>query len=252
MGADDTNLVPPGHRFDVVWRGYHRRQVKEYIDFELRMLTADRDAALGMVCELAHLLDESRTELSRLRERFDALCRAPLSPHALGDRLRRVVELARAEASDIVIRARVRAEHVRRRSTADIQRREARAERRRRLIEEDFEIAMAARRAAALRGLREHEAACRAEADRLVREASENAARRIASATARVASLEDARRHLAHQLRLARGLFLRTYALVDPLDGNGNGHALGVMNGTAGPCDGEPAESPVIVGKEAR
>ena len=35
----ERDPVPLGHRFDVVWRGYDRRQVDEYLDDGLRALT---------------------------------------------------------------------------------------------------------------------------------------------------------------------------------------------------------------------
>ena len=97
--------------FDVVWRGYSRRQVKEFIDRELRWLTADRDAAITMVCKLTSLLGESRAEVRRLRERFDEQCREPLPAGAVSERMRRLVEMAHAEAAQIVARARARMTH---------------------------------------------------------------------------------------------------------------------------------------------
>jgi cell division septum initiation protein DivIVA len=110
--ADDSDPVPLGHRFDVVWRGYDRRQVEEYLEVELRTLTEDRDAATRLVCDLARLLDDTRAQVYRLRERYDELCLAPFSADAVDARLRRLVELAHADASNIVMRARVRADRI--------------------------------------------------------------------------------------------------------------------------------------------
>lgn len=214
-GAGESDPVPLGNRFDVVWRGYDRRQVEEYIEAELRTLTADRDAATALVCDLAGLLDEARAERWRLRERYDALCRAPLSASAVDARLRRQVEMAHAEASNIVMRARARAEHVRFAAVEDAARQAGAAAERRRLVEEDFRIAMSARRAEVMRDLCAHEAACRTEAERLVLDAQETAALQVAAATAQVESLWQVQQRLANRLRAVRGLFLRTYALVD-------------------------------------
>ena len=217
----ERDPVPLGHRFDVVWRGYDRRQVNEYVDDELRALTLDRDAATTMVCDLVKLLDEARAEVWRLRERYDWLCRSPFAQDAVDERLRRRIELATAEASAIVVRARVRAEHIRVTAAERVAGAEAEAAYRRRRVEEDFSLAMASRRTELMRGLREHEAACRAEAERLVRAADQAAARRVASAAAQVAALHAAQRCLVHRLRAVRGLFLRACALVDPLTGVG-------------------------------
>jgi colicin import membrane protein len=220
MVADADDPVPLGYRFDVVWRGYHRRQVDEYVEVALRYLTADRDAAINLVCNLTRLLEQSRSQARHLRERYDRLCRTPLAPDALGERVRRVVQLAQAEASEIVTRARARAEHIRLGAAEDAARQLARAEQRRQQIEADFQTAMSARRAESLRRLRVYEAARRAEADRVVREAREEAARRLASAAAQVETLHDVQRRLAQRLRAVRGLFLRTCSLVDPPDGD--------------------------------
>jgi colicin import membrane protein len=217
VGAGEGDPVPLGHPFDVVWRGYDRRQVEEYLEVELRTLAEDRDAATGLVCDLARLLDETRAQVCRLRERYDELCLAPLAAAAVEVRLRRRVEVAHAEASNIVMRARVRAEHLRLAATEEAVREAAAAVRRRQRVEDDFQIAMAVRRAEVMRELRAHEAVCRAEAERLVRDAQETAARQVAAATAQVESLRQVQQRLAHRLRSVRGLFLRTYALADPM-----------------------------------
>jgi hypothetical protein len=210
--------VPPGCRFDVVWRGFSRRQVNDYVDFELRVLTADRDAAVAMVDNLTALLEASRMANRQLQQRLDRLCRQPLSPDAIGERTRRQIEMARAEATQIVTRARAAGENIRITAAEDARRHEEHAERRRRQIEEDFQIAMAARRAEAMRRIREHEQSCRAEADRLVADARRAADRQIASALAQVHALQTVRRQLAHRLRIVRGLFLRACELIDPID----------------------------------
>jgi hypothetical protein len=217
VGAGEGDPVPLGQRFDVVWRGYDRRQVEEYLEVELRTLAEDRDAATGLVCDLARLLDETRAQVCRLRERYDELCLAPLAAAAVDVRLRRRVEVAHAEASNIVMRARVRAEHLRLAAAEEAAQEAAAAVRRRQRVEDDFRIAMALRRAEVMRELRAHETVCRAEAERLVRDAQETAARQVAAATAQVESLRQIQQRLAHRLRSVRGLFLRTYALADPM-----------------------------------
>jgi hypothetical protein len=215
----DADPVPLGHRFDVVWRGYHRRQVNEYVDLALGWLAADRDTAVNLVYELALQLEECRSETLRLRQRIDQICREPMSPDAVADRLRRHVEIACGQASDTIARARARADHLRIAALDEVRRQEAAVERRRQQVEEDFQLAMAARRDEAMRILRGYERACRDEADRLVRNAREDAARRVAAATRQVETLHRLRDQLARRLRLARGLFLRAGAILEADDG---------------------------------
>jgi hypothetical protein len=214
-GIDPADPVPPGHRFDVVWRGYHRRQVREYVNLQLRWLTEDRDAAMKMVGTLTELLEESRSRTRLLQERLDRICRTPLSPDAVAERLGRQVAIARAEAARIITGARARAEHIRVAAAEDAVRQATAAERRRRQVEEDFRIAMAERRAAIMRSLREHETACRAEADQLVRDAGQAAARQLASARSQVESLRGLQQHLARRMRLVHGLLSRASALIE-------------------------------------
>ncbi len=168
-----------------------------------------------MVYKLSRLLNENRAELQRLRERFDAQCRTPLPSAAVSERMRRLVEIARAEASDIVTRARARADHIQTEAAETALRHETRAERRRSRIEEDFQLAIAARRTEALRSLRDYETCRRAEADRLVHDAHQHAEHQLASAAAQLETLRGMRAHLAHRLNLVRNLFLRTSALLD-------------------------------------
>ncbi|MGW4113506.1 cellulose-binding protein [Actinosynnema sp. NPDC004786] len=77
----------------------------------------------------------------------------------------------------------------------------------------DFELAMNARRAESLEAMAAEEAAARARADRLVREAQEHARRIVAEARQRVDELRDRRDRIAAGLRGARELL----AEADPL-----------------------------------
>jgi cell division septum initiation protein DivIVA len=215
-GDEDADLVPHGYRFDVVWRGFNRRQVREYLDIELGMLTTDRNAAMATMCDLAELLEQSRAEIDDLRERLDRVCQASLPPASVDERLRRLGELAHDEAAAIVASARETAERLQGASLERIRLQGERTERRRQEIEDDFQIAMAARRTEAMRALAEYETTRRAEADRLVREADEVARRRIASATTQVNALRETHRRLAGRLRTVRGMLVRACALVGP------------------------------------
>lgn len=118
MSALDTRdeLVPLHTDFDVVWRGCDRGQVAEYVErveSELRLLALDRDAATRRADALAGQLEAARAEIQELTEQRDRLARTPVDPAALTERLRRMVELAHAEADEIVTRARATAEQVR-------------------------------------------------------------------------------------------------------------------------------------------
>ncbi|SER72541.1 hypothetical protein SAMN05216188_114171 [Lentzea xinjiangensis] len=106
-------LLPLRTDFDLCWRGYDRDQVQHYVrgaEDELRMLAADRDAALAHAESLARELEAARTENAELRARVDRICRAPIAPDALTERLERRVELAHSEAAEITARARAAAE----------------------------------------------------------------------------------------------------------------------------------------------
>ena len=107
-------LVPLRTDFDLVWRGYDRDQVQQYIDAveaDLRLVTVDRDAAAAHAEAVAGELEAARTRIRELSERIDRICRSPIAPDALTERLRRLVELAHAEADEITTRARAAAEY---------------------------------------------------------------------------------------------------------------------------------------------
>ncbi|WP_367138107.1 cellulose-binding protein [Saccharothrix sp. HUAS TT1] len=111
--AVDGDLVPLRADFDVVWRGYDRRQVRRHVEAaeaELKVLAADRDAAEARADDLARQLETARAEIRALREHVDRISRTPISPAALTERLRRMAELAHEEAAEVVTRARAVAE----------------------------------------------------------------------------------------------------------------------------------------------
>ncbi|TDQ00440.1 metallopeptidase [Labedaea rhizosphaerae] len=111
--ASREELVPLHTDFDVVVRGYDRGQVQHYVaavEAELRLLATDRDAAVSWAEDLTRQLEQARSQNDRLREQLDRICRTPIDPDALTERLRRRVELAHAEATEITTRARAAAE----------------------------------------------------------------------------------------------------------------------------------------------
>ena len=219
-GGEDVARTQPG--FDLAWRGFHRAQVAEYVEWaeaEIHRLTAERDAARQRGTALA---EENR----ELRVKIDRISMTPIPADALQERSRRMIELTREEAAEITAQATETAARIRREAEAEAVRltekerrlvTEAEAERERRRVEheefvraaeqrrreldeaaahrraeleDDHKRAMTVRRADAMRELAEQEAAARAKADQLVvagegelAAAREKAAQLVAEAT---------------------------------------------------------------------
>jgi cell division septum initiation protein DivIVA len=254
--GSDRDLVPLGTGFDVVKRGYDKAQVEDHLerlDADLKLLAADRDAAVSQANDLARQLEKARSEIDDLRGQVDRLSLPPTTLEGLSERLQRMLRLAQEEANETKARAEAEAGHIRARAEEegaalrqryeqmirDLDARRAametehknvletargeaaritgeadklRADRdeaaaqarakadsdsltKRTQVEEDFEIAMSARRTDAMRTLAEQEAASKNEAEKRVREATEEANRRrhdsIAEATARLREATD-------------------------------------------------------------
>lgn len=252
--------------FDVVLRGYDRKQVRRFVrdtEAETRLLAADRDAAVARVEELAQQLEQLRSDNDQLRAKLDRVCRTPIEPDALTERLRRMLELVRDEATEITARAqaaaeetwasaersgaRLRERYERMISELDVRREEMESEHRelvertraevdamtnqaeqrhrdleeqaalrRQQVESDFEIAMAARRAEAMRTLAERRANAEAEAERLVAEAREQARRALAEARREIDALRQVRDRIAAQLAGAGQFLAETLPLLQP------------------------------------
>lgn len=112
--TEDNELVPLKAGFDVTWRGYDRAQVAQHLEDvadEIRLIAADRNAALSQVDDLTSSLEKARSETDTARAEVDRLCRAPVSAGELSARLQRMLELANAEGTEIVARAQAAAEH---------------------------------------------------------------------------------------------------------------------------------------------
>lgn len=124
-----AELVPLRTGFDLAWTGYRRDQVRHYVrqvEEELRILAVDRDAARSEAASLVAQLEGVRTENRRLRARIDRVCRTPITVDGARERLRHMVELAHAEAEEVVGRARALGEqswHAARAAEAGLRRR---------------------------------------------------------------------------------------------------------------------------------
>lgn len=120
--GDERELVPLGAGFDVAKRGYSRAQVDEHLerlDGDLKMLTADRDAAIGQAGDLARQLEIARGEISDLRGQVDRLAQPPTSVEGLSERLQRMLRLAQDESADTRARAEAEAGHIRAKAETD-------------------------------------------------------------------------------------------------------------------------------------
>jgi hypothetical protein len=122
---------------------------------------------------------------------------------------------------------------------------DAKAAARRQQVEEDFDIAMAARRNDAMEVLAEQEATSKAEADRRVRdatteanrrlrEATERSSRLVAEAEARVDRLRMLRARISRQLLDVRSILAEATDTIEPPPEE---HELGVPGAAA---DGHP------------
>ncbi|MGW6929080.1 hypothetical protein ACWGE0_03385 [Lentzea sp. NPDC054927] len=243
-----ADLVPLRTAFDVGWLGYRRDQVQHYVgeterDFEL--LATDRDAAEARALSLTKALEAAREENRLLRDRVDRLCRQPLSPDSVGERLRHAVDSALSEAAAIVERAGAIEDHVwasarqthaehrdlltttRERMSRLVREGEARrraldeaAAQQRAQADEDFELALALRRKETLRDARLIEETARRRADQTVREAARQ-----------VEVLREHRDHVAEVLRVVHALL-----------GKAAGHVRAGENAPGGLSGGRCAE----------
>jgi DivIVA domain-containing protein len=278
MGHEDRDLLPLGSAFDVVRRGYDREQVDEHLDrldADLRILAADRDAAVARAAELAKQIENQRVQIVAHQRELGRLASAPTSMEGMSERLQRMLRLAQEEATEIRARAETEAsekiaraetdggvlrdryqrliaeldnrradmeaehrtvmEHAKASATriiadakSEAEQAEAKSAALRRQVEEDFDIAMSARRADAMRVLAEREATSKAEAERRVaeataeanrrmQEAADTAARRIAEAQAEVDRLRTLRAGISAQLRQVRSVLAEATEAIEPL-----------------------------------
>ena len=234
-GGEDQVRTRP--EFDLTWRGFHRGQVTEFVEYaeaELRRVTAQRDAAARQAAALAQ-------ENRELRAKIDRISRTPIAADALQERSRRMIELTREEAAEITAQAtekaaqtrldaereavrltarekdliaaaeaeavRERAEHEEFQRAAEKRRHELdeAAAGRRAQLEEDLTLAITVRRAEAMRVQAEEDEAARAKADRLV-----------AEATVEVAALNDVRDQLLRSMTGVRTLLAEATGHLDP------------------------------------
>ncbi|MFI6096786.1 hypothetical protein ACIA8G_14590 [Lentzea sp. NPDC051213] len=104
MGAKEQELVPLHAGFDVVYRGFHRRQVIEHIENleeQLRFTSLDRAEALAQAADLRKLLEMTRQDLKEARTRIERLESTSGSHAGATERMHRMLRLAEDEAAEM-------------------------------------------------------------------------------------------------------------------------------------------------------
>ncbi|QTR01809.1 hypothetical protein J7S33_21330, partial [Saccharothrix algeriensis] len=158
MSAKEPEIVPLHADFDVVYRGFHRRQVIEHIESleeQLRFTSVDRAEALAQAADLRKLLEMTRLDLEEARARVERLEMSPNTTAGATERLHRMLLLAEDESAEVRLRAERDAEALRQRTGVEL------AEQRKRAEEEIAALRAAAEEAAA----RQREAAAQRAAE---------------------------------------------------------------------------------------
>ncbi|MGW6448808.1 hypothetical protein [Lentzea sp. NPDC055074] len=104
MGAKEQELVPLHAGFDVVYRGFHRRQVIEHIENleeQLRFTSLDRAEALAQAADLRKLLEMTRQDLEEARARIERLETTSGSHASATERMHRMLRLAEDETAEM-------------------------------------------------------------------------------------------------------------------------------------------------------
>ncbi len=107
--AEDPPVAPSTDSgFEVVRKGYEQAQVDAHLrrlDAEVRILTADRDAALDQATQLARELDDSRARADRLRAQVRTLVSPQQSVQGMSERMRSMLRLAEDEVAEMLAKA---------------------------------------------------------------------------------------------------------------------------------------------------
>jgi colicin import membrane protein len=247
--------------FDVVRHGFDRAQVQQHVanlESNLRLLTADRDAARAELAALTR-------ELTALREQMTGATQPVTGRAEVHAQLRVMLDVTRAEATQITARAQeaadktfasvqkasaalrgryehlvadleaqqtqMQAEHAAAMDTLRTQLTEMSTEaetRRRRFgeesdqqhlqIENEFTTAMAARQAALDQEVAARRAESEQKAAKLVAEATADARRRTAEADQKVNQLSTLRQRVSERLRETSQLLTQSSGLLEPLE----------------------------------
>ncbi|GGM80623.1 hypothetical protein GCM10011609_15620 [Lentzea pudingi] len=132
MGAKEQELVPLHAGFDVVYRGFHRRQVIEHIENleeQLRFTSLDRAEALAQAADLRKLLEMTRQDLEEARARIERLETTSGSHASATERMHRMLRLAEDETAEMHLQAERECTDLRERTDAEMAALRAEAER---------------------------------------------------------------------------------------------------------------------------
>ncbi|CAM4204032.1 chromosome segregation protein [Kibdelosporangium persicum] len=184
--GEERELVPLGAGFDYAKRGYNRAQVDEHlerVDRDMRLLAADRDAAVSQAADLARQLEIARSELDDMRGQIERLSLPPTTLEGLSERLQRMLRLAQDEATETKARAEAEAGHIRAKAETDANALRARYE--------EMLRGLDTRRAEMEAEHREVLAKARAEAGDITKKAEEERARLDAESAQRRSQVEE-------------------------------------------------------------
>jgi hypothetical protein len=132
MGAKEQELVPLHAAFDVVYRGFHRRQVIDHIENleeQLRFTSLDRAEALAQAADLRKLLEMTRQDLEDARTRIERLETTSGSHASATERMHRMLRLAEDEAAEMHLQAERECADLRARTDVEVAELRADAER---------------------------------------------------------------------------------------------------------------------------
>ena len=104
----DPAAPPSDGVFTVGRRGYDPQQVDAHLrrlDAEIRILVADRDAAVDQATQLGRELNEARQRADRLRTQVRTMAGKPSDVQGMSERMRTMLRLAEDEVADMLRRA---------------------------------------------------------------------------------------------------------------------------------------------------
>ena len=132
MGAKEQELVPLHAGFDVVYRGFHRRQVIEHLENleeQLRFTSLDRAEALAQAADLRKLLEMTRQDLEDARARIERLESTSGTHASATERMHRMLRLAEDETAEMHLQAERECADLRARTDVEVAALRAEAER---------------------------------------------------------------------------------------------------------------------------
>ncbi len=104
----DHDVPVPRTGFSIARRGYDQAQVDSHLrrlDAQVRMLAADRDAAVAQNTRLSRELDDARTRAEAMQQQVNRLAGPPQNVQGMSERLRSMLRLAEDEVSEMHAKA---------------------------------------------------------------------------------------------------------------------------------------------------